>query len=77
MDQELDQDMDMDSSEGQETVKWRGLLSQIKDLMQKVANATQQTAVAVQSQDPVPNPYVRELQEKQAQYLELRLLLNQ
>ena len=49
----------------------RGLLSQIKDLMQKVANATQQTAVAVQSQDPVPYPYVRELQEKQAQYLEL------
>ena len=49
----------------------RGLLSQIKDLMQKVANATQQTVVAVQSQDPVPHPYVRELQEKQAQYLEL------
>ena len=39
--------------------------------MQKVANATQQTAVAVQSQNPIPNPYVRELQDKQAQYLEL------
>ena len=31
----------------------RGLLSLIKDLMQKVANATQQ------SQDPVPNLYVK------------------
>ena len=30
-----------------------------------------QTAVAIQSQNPIPNPYVRELQDKQAQYLEL------
>ena len=49
----------------------RGMLADLRQLMQKVANATQQTAVAVQSQNPIPNPYVRELQDKQAQYLEL------
>ena len=49
----------------------RGMLADLRQLMQKVANATQQTAVAIQSQNPIPNPYVRELQEKQAQYLEL------
>ena len=49
----------------------RGMLADLRQLMQKVANATQQTAVAVQSQNTIPNPYVRELQDKQAQYLEL------
>ena len=49
----------------------RGMLADLSQLMQKVANATQQTAVAVQSQNPIPNTYVRELQDKQAQYLEL------
>ena len=49
----------------------RAMLADLRQLMQKVANATQQTAVAVQSQNPIPNPYVRELQDKQAQYLEL------
>ena len=49
----------------------RGMLADLRQLMQKVANATQQTAVAIQSQNPIPNPYVRELQDKQAQYLEL------
>ena len=49
----------------------RGMLADLRQLMQKVANATQQTAVALQSQNPIPNPYVRELQDKQAQYLEL------
>ena len=49
----------------------RGMLADLRQLMQKIANATQQTAVAVQSQNPIPNPYVRELQDKQAQYLEL------
>ena len=49
----------------------RGMLADLRQLMQKVSNATQQTAVAIQSQNPIPNPYVRELQDKQAQYLEL------
>ena len=39
--------------------------------MRKVANATQQIAIAVQSQNIIPNPYIREFQEKQAQYMEL------
>ena len=50
----------------------RGMLAELRKLMHKVAcNVTQQTAVAIQSQNPIPNPYVRELQDKQAQYLEL------
>ena len=62
-----------DSSEEQETsiMVGRGMLADLRQLMQKVSNATQQTAVAIQSQNPIPNPYVRELQDKQAQYLEL------
>ena len=47
----------------------RGMLADLRQLMQKVANATQQTAVAIQSQNPIPNPYVRELQDKQPSIL--------
>ena len=56
---------------GDSVMVGRGMLAQIKELMQKVANATQQTASAVQSQNPIPNPYVKEFQEQQADYIEL------
>ena len=48
-----------------------GDLQRKKQLMEKLVNATEQTALAVQSQNPIPNPNVTEFQQKQAQYVEL------
>ena len=56
---------------GHKLLVGKGTLDKIKQLMEKLVNATQQTAFAIQSQNPIPNPYVTEYQEKQAQYVKL------
>ena len=49
----------------------KSTLDQIRQLMERLVQVTQQTNQTLNAQNPLPSPYVEEFQAKQAAYLEL------